>query len=492
MTSSVIRDGYRLANLKKFISSLATESLYVGIGRPQFWDVSTIPNNDSVDLSSAAYSAKNNVLGSIRDAEDMMALKLVNSTDVSHGISKLTWTAGKKYDIYRHDYDGTIQSVYDSSYPESLADAKYVVINASYDIYICLKQGRTGTTVNASLYSPETGTAIGTNTNCYKTADNYVWKFIGKTDGIDISTFSSLTHHPVRTLTSAPLITSTYYPQWTAQQNSLTYKGGIYTINVLNSGSGYNGGNAGTVSVTDAEADANFKIIGDGSGLQFSITFGSGGAIVSIDITNPGTGYTHANIVPATGVGAAFDIIFTPPYGLGANPVKDTSALFLLVSVVFLSDEGGKVTIENEYRKISLISNPYLYGTTTIANLAVARAYITLTVGDLVGGSVSFKPDDIITGGSSGAKGRVIDFNGTDTIKLIRTSSENFGQVGANNALIVGETLTTSGGPGTATITNITLPDIDTKTGDVIYSEYRMPILRQSGQSENIKIITGF
>jgi hypothetical protein len=490
----VIRDSFRLLNLRKFISSLSgTDTLYVGIGRPQYWDVSTIPNNDAVELGSATYMAKNNLASEKYDREDLMSLKRVNITDVSHGILKEMWTAGKKYDIYRHDWDGTIQSVYDDSFPASLATVKCVVINNSYDIYLCIKQGKSGSTINPSIYSPETGVAVGgPTTGVVKTADGYYWKFLAKTDGADISSFSSITHHPVKTLTSAPPGTSTYYAQWTSQLNSQNFKSGIYVINVTNGGSGYNGGSAGTRVVTDAEGDAQFRVIGDGTGLQYTVTYGAGGSILDVEITNPGTGYTHAVVSATGGSNAAFDIIYTPPSGLGADPVKDASALYFLASVSLNSAEGGKFTILNDYRKIYLISNPLNYGTSVISTSSTLSAYQTFVCSSITGGANAFKPDDIITGSSSGAKARVIDFDGVNTIRLIRTSSENLGSVGANNNFLVGETLTTNGGTGTGVISTITLPDMDRNTGEFIYSEYRGAILRQSGQTEVIKVIVEF
>lgn len=494
MSSSIIRDSFRISNLKKFISSLSgSDSLYLGIGRPQYWDVSTIPNNDAVELTNSLFSAKNTIMSDIKDREDMMSLKRVNSTDVSHGISKVVWAAGNKYDIYRHDWDGTIQCAYDGTYPSSLADVKYVVINTQYDIYICLRQGKTGSTINPSTYSPETGTVVGiASAGVRKTADGYYWKFIGKTDTADFSAFASITHHPIRTLTVAPLESSAYYTQWTSQVNSQLYKSGIYVIQVTNGGSGYNSGLAGTRTVTDAEGDTEFKVIGDGTGLQYTVTYGTGGSIVDIDVINPGTGYTHATISATGGLGATFDVIYTTPWGLGADPVKDTSAVFLLVSVSLQSDEGGKFTVLNDFRKVSLISNPCNYGTAVISTGATLSAYSTLNVGSIVGGATAFKSDDIITGATSGAKARVIDFDGIGVIRIIRTSSENLASTGANNPFLTGETITTSGGVGTATISSIDFPEVDTKAGDVIYSEYRGAVLRQSGQTEQIKIVTQF
>jgi hypothetical protein len=495
MSSSVIRDNFRLANLSKFIKSLsATDTLYVGIGRPQFWDTSTIPNNDAVLIEDPLWSSKNNLISETSDREDLMSCKRVNVTDVSHGILKEVWTSGKKYDIYRHDWDGSVMAV-DGSFPASLATVKCIVINNEYDIYMCIKQGKTGTIINPSIYSPETGQNVGgATTGVLKTADGYYWKFLAKTTGAEIATFSSITHHPVKTLKVAPSeIDVVNYYQWTSQLNSASYKSGIYTINVVNGGGGYNGGVAGTrvVASGSAETDPEFKIIGNGSNIGYTVTYGAGGTVTDIEITNPGTGYTHATISATGGSNLVVDVIYTPSSGLGCDPVKDTSALYFLCTVSLNDDEGGKFTIDNDYRKVCLISNPFNYGTSVVATSSTVGAYITLTFSSVTDGANTFAPDQIVTGASSGAKARIIDFDGVNVLRVIRTSSENLGQLGANNNFLVGETVAV--GSKSGIVSNVTLPDIDTRTGEVIYSEYKSnPTLRGPGQTETIKIIVEF
>ena len=501
MTSSVIRDSFRLSNLKKFIYSLATgDNLYVGIGRPQYWD--TITNADDQTISNASplpYSARNDLASELYDREDLMSLKKLNPVtsspsngDMTFGVLKNQWTAGQVYDTYRHDWDGSRQANYDGSYPASLASVTYVVVNTNYDIYICLKQGRVsgpGSAINSSLYSPETGVPVGTNTGISKTADGYYWKYIAATSGSDLNVFSSITNHPVQTLTSAPSNTSAYYPQWISQQNSASFKSGIYCINVTAGGSGYNSGNAGVVSISSPATNASFKIVGDGTGLAVNVTYGAGGSIVDVEVSSPGYGYTYAVVSAVGGSGAAFDIIYTPTSGLGCNPVKDCSAMYLLVTAQLNDIEGGKFTIANSYRKICLVSNPLLYGSTTLATASDMGAYITL---NLISTSGTINSGDIITGTSSGAKARVIDVVGS-VLRCIRTSSENIGLLsGSYTPFAVSEQVTSQAG-AYGTIASVVLPDVDPDSGEFIYSEYRtQAIPRSSGGTEIIKIIIEF
>lgn len=488
--AAIICDAFKIKTLEKFIAGIATDSLYLGIARPQVWD--------AVNLDTVIPAPTNTITNSLRDWEDMMAMKRLISTDVSHGIFKETWQPNIKYDTYRHDWDGTRTAVYNGlnsspTLPTNLGEVKCVVISASYNIYVCLKQNVVNGEVQASLYSPDTGVAVGTNTGILKTADGYYWKYVAATSSSDVIKFSSKYYHPIKTLTSAPGGADPYYPQWTSQQNSTALKGGIYVINIVAKGSGYNGGGAGTRVVTDAEGDAEFKVIGDGSGLQYTVSYGATGTIESIEVTNPGTGYTYASISATTGVGADFDVILTSPLGLGAAPVYDATGRFLLASLKLEGAEGsGDFTVINDFRKILLIYNPTNYGSSVVATSATLDATLTLTVQTGLS-SGAYPVDAIITGATSGCKGRVMDFTpSTGVIRIIRTSSENLGSIYANNVFQVGETINSSPGTGAGVVAAITNPEVQSKSGNIIYSEYRAPVLRNIAQTESISCIIKF
>lgn len=489
--AAIIRDSFRVKTLKNFIDSLATNSLYLGIARPQYWD--TVGS-----LDTTVPVPENTTTSLTEDWVDMLSMKKLTISDAAFGLFKEEWRANTKYDIYRHDWNGDIAAVYNGlstsvTNPTSLSEVKCYVINAQYDIYVCLKQPIVNGVVQPSLYSPETGGTIGTNTGIRKTADGYYWKYIASTSAADIVKFSTEYYTPVKTLTAtAP---APYDNQWLNQGYSANlYAGGIYMIKVLTNGTGYNGSGAGTRTVTNAETDAQFRVIGDGTGLEYTITYGSGGSITDVEIYNPGSGYTHATITAGVngGSGATFEVIFTPMTGLGADPVKDLVGRYLLLDTSLVNDEGaGDFTVTNEYRKLLLIYNPTNYGTTTVATNSTLDATITLIMS--AGGSGDYPVDAVVTGSNSLAKGRVVDFNtSTKALRIIRTTDENNNNVGANNNFVTSEALTSVPGTGTATIVSITNPEVKKYSGDVIYSEYRGPVLRNIAQTEKISVVCKF
>lgn len=480
--TAIIKEQFRNKYVKLFIESLSQNNVYLGIARPYFWNIATSSDSTTQTPFSTTKST-------LEDWEDMLSMKRIFGSNLSAAIFRENWTANTKYDIYRHDWDGSIASVYNGvnpidGHPDALNYAKWWVVTAGRDVYACIKQPKIAGVVQPSLYSPDTGVAIG-STGCVKTSDGYVWRLMSRVSLDDQTTFMTNQYVPIKTLIAAPTVGDHYYSQWFAQQTGANFKGGIYNIEILTGGSGYNGGLAGTRDVTDAEGDAEFKVIGNGTGLELTVTYSTGGTITDIEVTNPGSGYTYASVVATGGSSATFLPIITPASGLGVDPELDLIATALIIGVELAGDEGGDFTVLNEYRKILLIQNPTEYGSSTILSAATASAMITL---QLTGVTGTFDEDNVVTA-SNLAKGRVVDWNQvTNDVRIIRTWNENAGNIGANNEFLVGQTVTSSSG-GSATIGTIILQEVQKYSGTVLYSEYRRPITRSEGQTENVKIV---
>lgn len=494
--SNVIRDGFRLDNLKKFITSVTTgpDKLYIGFGRPQPWSAT-----DTVD---SQWAAKNTTGNEMLDREDLMSIKKVSSDDISHGIIKEIYVTGRKYDIYRHDWDGSIPSVYSldgsTSYPTSLSKAKYVVVTGDGGIYICVKQGKDGNVVRTSTISPQDTTSRTriAGTNVYVTSDGYMWMYVGSPTGTQIQKFSSITHYPVRTGGDSAQIA--------LQDTASLYKSGIYNIEIVSGGINYNNGVSGTFivnDVTNADANSQFRIIGNGTGLELTVTYAAGGVISDISVSKPGSGYTYASVIvapgPKNGSGATISVIITPPWGLGADPVRDCSGTYLLVGVSVDSDSGGKFTTSNDYRKVVMLSNPSPINSTSLLDVPQASAMYSLSLSGIVGSGASLLTDAIVTS-STGWKGRVVDLLGS-TLRIIVTSTENYGNTKANikpqpNDVLSFTDVNTSGTINyTATISSVTLPEVNVYSGNIIYSSWNSTASTRSANTSDLpKIIIEF
>ncbi len=481
--SAVIRNEFRVFNAKGFASAFSSGSnLYMGIARPYYWDLVG-------DTDVAPDLPANDIIGVDHDWSDMMQLKLVNPANISNGVFKEMWTPNTMYDTYRHDWNGTRASVYNGSNPYTatpadLSQAKYYVITPNYNIYICLQQKTIGGVVQPSTVNPDMGVAVGTNTGIVTTSDGYYWKYMGATSPSAVVSFMTDTYHPVKTITVAPGATDAYYPQWLNQTYSASFIKGIYTINVLSGGTGYNSGAAGTV----AFPSAGITVTGDGNGIAGNVVFGVGGGVQQIIITNPGAGYTFFNMTITGGTGFTYDPIFTAPWGLGTDPVRDLNAYYAIVNNSLNSNEGGVFTVQSSYRKILLVANPTLYNSSTLATYATLDATTTLVLSG-GGGPTGYTAGQVVTDSVTGAKGRVVDWNNTTGyLRIIRTYNENAGNAGASLAFQVGSIVST----GTGTISSIITPTVQPGSGSVVYAEYRTPITRSLGQSENITLVLEF
>lgn len=476
--AALVTNKFRVYNAKKWIGALdGSNYYYMFIGRPESWADDLTPPSpaDSVQQDNKIW-------------DSMIAMKRITTNDVSHGIYRRTWTAGKFYDIYRHDYDGTVPGVNvdtgAATYPISLGESNYYVVTPNNNIYICLKSN------GQSTVNPQTLGVGGANFLPVTGSDGYTWKFIGTTDSTSVNRFQSTYFHPVKTLAAAPSSGDPYEVQWNAQQAAkVTYPGAIFQALVTGNGSGYIQGSPPSVTIE-----------GDGTGATATALVDGTGKVVSVTMTAFGTGYTWARVViaaPAAGTTATATAIITPKDGLGADPVRDLNGYFVVAYSAFVEAEGaGDFPVTNDYRQVGIVANPYENGGSTLLQLPTASSCFALK---LAGGYAgSFSSDSLINDVTSGAKGRIIDSYvsaGELVVRFIRTESEQVG-VGASASFNIGDTITTSSG-GTGTVSAILDktnggPEVEKYSGQILYFENRRAIQRSADQTEVIIVTFEF
>ena len=459
--AAIITSKFRIHNAESFkegFSETAATNMYLGIGRPQGWTNDNSPDTPVDTVADEYYYW-----------DDMLAVKRIQSSDVSHAVPRRNWTSGKYYDVYRHDYNGTTTGVNidsgASTTPASLYEANFFVVTDEYNVYKCLDNRDTTNSVVVSTTKP-----TGTSTSPITTADGYVWKYMYTISPADVIKFVSTDFIPVKTLGTNPGSTDAYYDQWLVEAAAVD--GSIDTVLVTGSGTGYTSAPAVTIT-------------GDGTGATATATIDVGsGEVTAITITNAGSGYTFANVGISGGGGASATAtaFITPKGGHGANPVEELGGYYVMMNVRLEYDDGsGDFPIDNDYRRIVLIRDPYNYGTTTVSTASTLKATNELTFSS---GSGTFTQDETITGGTSGAVGRITSIDGS-TIRYILLRTDN--TVGA--AFQTSETITGGSSSATGTIDTLTNPEVQPDSGDVIYVENRRPINRASDQIEDIKII---
>jgi len=485
--TAIATNKFRIRNAQNFVSSISTIPLYAFIGRPQTWLVDS-PVGSNVNESLPRTPEDNRETESYT-MQGIMQMKKINSSSVIHACKNRKWTSGYNYNPYLSNYDGTVGAKSLTSetlfYPESVAEANYYVVSNGF-VYVCLEEGTGTSTVDPNL-------TCGTGYVPAKGADGYLWKMVAQASNTELSAFETPEFFPVSNDTT----NKTY------QAAAMTHvvPGAVYSIRVPSGGTG---SSWGTTSITGAVANNFINVIGDGTGLEFDLNISSG-KIVSVTVTNPGSGYTHAKFaLGSAGTGktlGTLGAVISSKSGLGADVIADLNAYFVIITNLLTGAEGGDFngfTVNNDYRVIGLVSRPLQWNSST----QCASSHVDGTTILVLDSNVNINPDDTVTIGS-GRKAYVVDngvvgagdiagdvFVGQKYLRVIFTQIENTGFGQANDPIAVNDPITN--GTANTTIDHIVNPGYEPQSGDLLYYENRRPISRAEDQNEYIRVVIEF
>ena len=484
---AIITNKFRLHNAANFVESFSESSpniYYLAIGRPQAFATSTA--GDSRTQFEGTDASPLTPVDSVSDEfyffDDVIAAKRITTSDVSRAIPRRNWTTGTTYDMYRHDYGQYVKgssssTISANSGATSLADATFYVLSSDNNVYKVIdNNGNSASTVEPT----------GTSTSILTTGDSYKWKYMYTLTASEQTNFLSTDFMHVSTDSTV---------------SSAAVDGAIDTVLIKTAGSG--GANGTHTGVA---------IRGDGSSGVASVTV-SGGAVTAVTVTTAGSGYTfayirNADIVSAGATslsGAELDVIIPPKGGHGANAVEELGGHFVMMNTDFTGDESsnsGDFTTANDFRRVGLLLDPLTGGSAASATTLRGTKAVKLS-----GTPGSFTVDEEINQASTGAVGKVVEYDSTNKILYYIQTRFNDEGVDSNGNLtafsganaITGQSSSAAGTPDTSTQTvdNIAFSsgynsgEIDADT-DVLYQENRSPITRASDQTENIKIIVEF
>ena len=484
---AIITNKFRLHNAANFVESFSETSpniYYLAIGRPQAFATSTAGDSRTQfeGTDASPLTPTDSVSDEFYFFDDVIAAKRITSSDVSRAIPRRNWTTGTTYDIYRHDYGQYVKgssstTISANSGATSLADATFYVLSSDNNVYKVIdNNGNSASTVEPT----------GTSTSILTTGDSYKWKYMYTLTASEQTNFLSTDFMHVSTDSTV---------------SSAAVDGAIDTILIKTAGSG--GANGTHTGVA---------IRGDGSSGVCSVTV-AGGAVTAVTVTTAGSGYTfayvrNADIVSAGATilsGAELDVIIPPKGGHGANAVEELGGHFVMMNTDFTGDESsnsGDFTTQNDFRRVGLLLDPTTGGSAASATTLRGTKAVKLS-----GTPGSFTVDEEINQASTGAVGKVVEYDSTNKILYYIQTRFNDEGVDSNGNLtafsganaITGQDSSAAGTPDTSTQTvdNIVFSsgynsgEIDADT-DVLYQENRSPITRASDQTENIKLIVEF
>jgi hypothetical protein len=460
--------------------------------------------------------------------DDLIAAKRITSDYARTVIRRFNWdlTANPKFDMWKPDYSASANGIVGkqgATGATSISEAKFYVINSNYEVFKCLYNGQTPDNLTGQNATSEPKTTPSPGSGSYSNGifteetgtAGYIWKYMFTIPTDDVIRFLSTDFIPVVT----PLNASR------SAVEAAAVDGAIDVVLIESYGADLPNGTFYS------------PILGDGSGGVVEITI-TGGSIDSVSVVENGSGYTYASVALKTGTGSAatayglftdssltasqvvgssavgaLEVIVPPQGGHGSYMELELNGKRVMTNIRLTYAEGsGDFPVDNDFRRIGILKDPYSYGTTTYATVDTLSNLYAVKIN---GATADYQPDEVISQTVNGgtAYGTVVSWtldSGSTTagvLKYIQTPDlhtdkgvvRSFSSAGANP--IVGAS---SGGSGTVnsatngtilgcTFSNgLALPEIEPNTGDIIYVENRRLITRAADQIEDIKLVIEF
>jgi hypothetical protein len=525
--AAIVTEQFRILNASNFVESVTRDdsSYYVFLGldnpiqnkfaRTNNWN-SNIPNpTDNFEYSS--HYRDTSLFG-----------KKITSSNIRRLIRKVTWTSNTSYDMYRHDY--SIQNPTPNSNLSRLYDSNYYIINSDFKVYICIDNGSSETKLKGNKSQDEPTFTDLEPSAAGVSGDGYVWKYLFSVSPSDIIKFDSTEYVVVpndwETSTDSQIVS--------IRENGYsrsTNPNQIKKVYIENGGKSYKSGTY------------TFDIIGDGSGGRVSVTVNSSGTITSTQVVSGGFGYTWAivdlgSIQPEGNIEypAKLIPIIPPSKGHGYNIYTELGTDKVLIYARF-DDSTKDFPTDTKFAQVGIIKNPTTFSSDT--NIFTENQYSSLGA---IGLTSSFNGTPVIgeeitqvlSGGTVEnpriARGYVASYDSetrvlkyfqdrslyfgnsldqtdrTDHSKVYNFESTGgsitpisglysgsiditFGSPNPTNKITVGNKSIDLGVTFTAGLAN---PEINKKTGDIIYIDNRPLVTRDIRQKEDVKIILEF
>ena len=186
-----------------------------------------------------------NLVYEARTRSDIIAIMAINSSDVSFVLPRVDWTPG------------TVYGMYDDILDENISNFYVLDVNTN-NVYKCLDN---------NYWSQSTVRPTNSDVEPFMTSDGYKWKFM----------------YNIPLALRNKFLTNTYMPVSNALRNRFFSNGGIELVSIDSPGSNY------------TQNTTSISVVGDGTGAAITPVIQSG-QLVDVVITNPGVGYTFANI----------------------------------------------------------------------------------------------------------------------------------------------------------------------------------------------------
>ena len=498
--SAIITEKFRQHNAGNFFESFSESSAnvyYLMIGKATPFTSGTTGGTDNSPPTPA-----DDVSTEFYTWDSTVALKNITSTDISYALPRRDWTNSTTYDMYD---DNISSSNAATSGATNLYQSTFFFRTSDNRVYKVLDNNG-GTAYSGSEPTSESTSPFALG--------GYVLKYMYTITASETTKFLTADFMPVSTDSTV---------------STAAVDGAIESLQIT-AGSGYTDGTYYAAVYGDGTS------AGTSSGAIVSIVVSSG-AIVSFGLTagtdttihNAGTGYTFGTVnlgddyifsdtalsssaSVGSGTGGAVTVVISPKEGHGNDAVAELGGHYVMMRTTLTGAEGDDVLTGNDFRNISLVIDPTTFGTSTVASASTHRQVYALKLTSVSG---TFTGDEKITQASTGAIGKVVEWD--STLSILYYQQERFGDFGTNSTTgalvafsganaVTGASSSATGTPDSSADSAVTLtnsntitftngyanPELEPDSGNIIYQENRKPIGRATDQTEDIKLIVEF
>ena len=487
--AAIITEKFRQHNADQFYESFseaAASTYYLFIGKSSPFTSTTSGGDDN-----APPTPRDDVTSEFYKWDSMLAAKQISASDVAYVIPRRNWTNSTTYDMYEHDISSSNTT---TSGAANLYDSTFFFMTSEYRVYKVLDNN------GGTAYSGVEPTS--TSSTPFELG-GYTLQYMYTLSTSDIQKFVTNDFIPVVTDTTV---------------SGDATDGAIDTVRVT-AGSGYTDGtyysavdgdgSNGVVQIVvsggaiSAQGSAGTNMFAGGTGYTF-------GTVDLTDVYSDSGLTTGANI--GSGTNGVVTPIISPKGGHGFDAIAELGGHYVMMNTKLEQAEGDDVTVANDFREVGIVKDPYNFGTTTIATASTRRQSFAVLMS--AAPTVAYEIDEKITQSTTGAVGRVVEWDATNNI--LYYVQERFADYGiaANGNVVAfsGANTITGANSGAATTPsanasdNVTLaggtvvtfttgynnPELEPNSGHILYVENRRPISRASDQTEDIKIVVEF
>ena len=498
--TAIITEKFRLHNATQFYESFseaAKNTYYLFIGKSTPYTSGTTGGTDASPPTPA-----DDVSSEFYYWDDMLAAKLISSSDTTFAIPRRNLANSTIYDMYENNISTSNTT---TSGATNLYDSTFYFMTSAYRVYKVLDNN------GGTAFSGAEPTATG---NDPFSSGGYVLQYMYSLTTAEVEKFLTTDFMPVST---------------DATVSAAASDGSIDSL-IVTGGSGYTDGTYyaavygdGTNAGTSSGAIVSIKVT-SGAIVSFGMTAGTDtsmnavGAGYTYGTINLGDDYifTNAGLTSSgslgSGSGGSIQVVISPKGGHGKDAIEELGGHYVMMNTTLTQAEGDDITTANDFRRVGLVVDPYDYGTTTIATETTRRMTSALKLTSVSG---TFDGDEKISQTSTGAIGKVVEWDSSNSI--LYYTQERFGDYGTKGTTggftafsganqVTGATSSAVGTPDASADSAVTLtggntitftngyanPELDPDSGEVIYIENRKPISRSSDQTEDIKLIVEF